>query len=311
MKLSYVQFETLFFVRQTKGHATFETICTSLPQFAEPVLLSETNNLLSHRCLMLQDKKLKITETGRATLEQYRVKCAVILAAGFGSRMLPATENSPRPMVTVNGTSFIETQIDALLRAGITDITVVRGHKAEKFDALRAKYPTVVYRENTEYTTRNNIVSGYIAREKLNRAYLLEGDVFISNPLVIRPFEYRSHYCGVAVEATDDWHFQLLNGQITGLKQGSDQPSNQYIGISFWTSGYARMLALDLEDAIKDSSNNQCFIEDVHFELFRQRYFLFMRSLNGTDVVEVDTYQELQALDSSYKQCLVATNYST
>ena len=103
------------------------------------------------------------------------------------------------------------------------------------------------------------------------------------------------------MEATDDWHFQLLNGQITGLKQGSDQPSNQYIGISFWTSGYARMLALDLEDAIKDSLNDQCLIEDIHFELFRQRYFLFMRSLNGTDVVEVDTYQELQALDSSYK----------
>ena len=42
-----------------------------------------------------------ITEHGLEALEPYRVRRAVFLAAGFGSRLVPVTLNTPKPLVRV------------------------------------------------------------------------------------------------------------------------------------------------------------------------------------------------------------------
>lgn len=60
------------------------------------------------------EQELSITESGLLALEPYRVKRAIILAAGFGSRMMPATSDKPKPVVTVNGVRIIDT-LDQLL----------------------------------------------------------------------------------------------------------------------------------------------------------------------------------------------------
>ena len=301
MKLSYVQFEVLFLVYQGSDGIQPNSIYSALPQFSKEVIISETNNLLSHQCLYWENELLQVTEIGIVALEQYRVKRAVIVAAGFGSRMLPVTETVPKPLVSVNGKRFIETQIDALLNAGITDITVVRGYKAEKFDALLAQYPMLSFIENSEYATKNNIQSAYLARHKLEDAYLIESDLFINNLSIIRPFEYRTHFCGTAVAETNDWHFLVRDDAIVSCKFGQQTSCYQYIGLSFWTAGHGKMLALDLEEALKKEKNHQHFYEAIPFDFFKHRYHLYMRTLNNDDVIEVDTYQELQTLDSSYR----------
>ena len=68
-----------------------------------------------------------ITETGIAALEPYRVKRAIFIAAGFGSRMVPITLNTPKPLVRVKGVRIIDHLLDACLEAGIDDIYIVRG----------------------------------------------------------------------------------------------------------------------------------------------------------------------------------------
>ncbi|MBR2615149.1 MAG: winged helix-turn-helix transcriptional regulator, partial [Clostridia bacterium] len=66
-----------------------------------------------------------ITAKGLEALEPYRVKRAVFIAAGFGSRMVPITLNTPKPLVRVNGTRIIDTLLDAVTAAGIEEIYVV------------------------------------------------------------------------------------------------------------------------------------------------------------------------------------------
>ena len=63
------------------------------------------------RIIKLKDGR--ITDEGLASLEPYRAKRAVFIAAGFGSRLAPVTLDTPKPLVTVNGKRLIDGLSDA------------------------------------------------------------------------------------------------------------------------------------------------------------------------------------------------------
>ena len=70
----------------------------------------------------------KVTDSGIKALEPYRVKRAIFIAAGFGSRLVPITLNTPKPLVRVNGKRIIDSLLDAVIAAGIEEIYIVRGY---------------------------------------------------------------------------------------------------------------------------------------------------------------------------------------
>ena len=55
----------------------------------------------------------EITAEGLLQMEPYRVRRAVFIAAGFGSRLVPVTLNTPKPLVRVNGKRIIDGLLDA------------------------------------------------------------------------------------------------------------------------------------------------------------------------------------------------------
>jgi len=60
---------------------------------------------------------------------------AVILAAGKGTRMKELTNELPKPMLRVHGKPILEHILDGLLGAGIREVFIVTGHKAEVIEA--------------------------------------------------------------------------------------------------------------------------------------------------------------------------------
>lgn len=149
----------------------------------------------------------EITPAGAAALEPYRAKRAIFIAAGFGSRMVPITFNTPKPLVRVHGQRIIDGLIDACLEAGINEIYIVRGYLAEQFDQLLYKYPMVKFLDNAVYNEANNISSSMAARHLLSNAYVLEADLVISNPKIITKYHYRSDFLAIPKDRTDDWCF--------------------------------------------------------------------------------------------------------
>ena len=107
--------------------------------------------LAGEKWINRQGDMLSVTEAGLAALEPYRVKRTVILAAGFGSRIMPATADCPKPLVTVNGVRILETLLDPLTAAGIRDIIIVRGYRKGRFDALLENYPFLTLLDNDLY----------------------------------------------------------------------------------------------------------------------------------------------------------------
>jgi MurNAc alpha-1-phosphate uridylyltransferase len=60
---------------------------------------------------------------------------AMILAAGLGTRMRPLTDHLPKPLLEVGGKPLIVWHIEALVRAGITDVVINAAWLGAKLEA--------------------------------------------------------------------------------------------------------------------------------------------------------------------------------
>ncbi|MGE3073105.1 MAG: NTP transferase domain-containing protein [Dehalococcoidia bacterium] len=68
---------------------------------------------------------------------------AVILAAGDGGRLGPATSAMPKPLIPVSGRPIVGYTLDALASSGVSDVLVVTGFCAEQLESgIRAAAPT-------------------------------------------------------------------------------------------------------------------------------------------------------------------------
>ena len=101
-----------------------------------------------------------------------KINNAIIMAAGMGTRMRPLTNETPKPLVKVNGIRMIESIIQALHQENITDITVVTGYLADKFEFLSKKYKNLKLIHNPYFNQYNNISSLYVARKELKNTII-------------------------------------------------------------------------------------------------------------------------------------------
>lgn len=300
MKLNRYQFEILTFLEKNgEQDYTIRTLSDTLS-----ISGAEIERCLEAMCdngLIKKDNyKLKITSVGLEALEPYRVKSAIIMAAGFGQRMMPATSDRPKPMVTVNGVRIIETLLDAFVKVGITDITLIRGYKKEKFDELLPKYPFLKLVDNDEYDKTNNISSVMKVIDKLDACYLCEADLYISNPDVITKYQFYSNVLGSYSLETDDWSFRMKDGYITDYQKGNTYCYNYY-GISYWTKEDSAKLRHDFADVYNNYEDGKnYFWEFIPLVLLKDRYNVEIRQCRKSDIIEIDSFHELQLIDPSY-----------
>lgn len=114
---------------------------------------------------------------------------AVILAAGIGSRLRPITEAKPKCMVNVAGMPILEHQISAYLAAGVSEVIIVAGYRADELIGwCEQRYPSKVrVIVNNEYSITNNMYSLYLLRNEISAGefVLSNGDV-VFEPSIIR-----------------------------------------------------------------------------------------------------------------------------
>ncbi|MBQ1296348.1 MAG: NTP transferase domain-containing protein [Clostridiales bacterium] len=240
-----------------------------------------------------------ITEAGMNALEPYRAKRAVFIAAGFGSRLVPITFNTPKPLVRVKGTRIIDHLLDACLEAGIEEIYIVRGYLAEQFDQLLYKYPMVKFLENPVYNEANNISSSMIAKELLSNAYVFEADLLLSNPKIITKYHYTSDFLAIKKDRTDDWCFEVKDKVITEEKVGGED-CWQMVGISYWNEEDGRKLAVDIPEVYSMPGGKERYWEQVPLVYKKKNYAVEVRECFEEDIVEIDTFKELKQIDPTY-----------
>jgi histidinol-phosphate/aromatic aminotransferase/cobyric acid decarboxylase-like protein/choline kinase len=112
---------------------------------------------------------------------------AIILAAGYGNRMRPLTDNVHKTLLCVSGKTIIGGIIDGLADNGIRDIVVVTGYRDKELSGwLSTTYPhlSIQYVHNERYRETNNIYSMALAFEQT----IIDDDiVLIESDLIYRP----------------------------------------------------------------------------------------------------------------------------
>ena len=294
MRLTREEFDILSEIAVSKKKLTRKVLAEKTKY--SPDNINEILKILTKKGYI---KDGKTEQKGLDALEPYRVRHAILMAAGFGSRMLPITINTPKPLVRVNGVRIIDTLIDACKKAEIEEIYVVRGYLWEQFDQLSHKYPMIKFIENPAYNKTNNISSVMAAKRFLKNTYILEADLFALNPGIIKKYQYSSNFLGIKMDKSDDWCFLVKDGYITYQGVGGED-CYQEVGIAYIDKHDSVKLSRDLTEFYKTEKGKNTFWDYVLFSAYKEHFKIAIRECNKEDVIEIDTFDELKALDSAY-----------
>lgn len=123
---------------------------------------------------------------------------AIILAAGFGSRLRPLTDTTPKCLLDVGGQTILARQLERIAAAGIRRAVVVTGYRAEDVEThLSANRPPidVALAPNPEYATTGNCMSVLAARPQVrgNGVVICDGDVVLTGNALERLVKEAGH----------------------------------------------------------------------------------------------------------------------
>lgn len=119
---------------------------------------------------------------------------AVILAAGYGSRMYPLAQDIPKCLLTIKGETWLGRQLRILKNCGIKDITVITGFHQEKIVELYGEEVSIRY--NPHYEITSTIFSLWIARDLLNDdALILSADIIFTEKPIRTLLANDNSYC--------------------------------------------------------------------------------------------------------------------
>lgn len=232
-----------------------------------------------------------------------KVERAIILAAGKGERMMPLTKTTPKPLLDVLGQPIIEHSIEILHQKNIFEIYVVVGYLSEKFNYLSEKY-NVKLIHNSMYDECNNISSMYFAKDYLENAVVLDGDIWITDVDVIKNEFDCSGYTSIRTSSpTNEWLQQTDNEDyvVSCSRTGGDSGWILY-SISYWTKDDAQKLNNDIETEFIDNKNTSIYWDDVAIFCYPEKYKLKIKKASSDSFLEFDSLKELAAFDPKYQE---------
>lgn len=223
----------------------------------------------------------------------YTVDNAIILVAGMATRMKPLSDITHKALLEVGGEILIERQICQLKAAGIDDITIVTGYKAEQFAYLAEKF-SVRLIHNAEYQVRNNHSSIYVAKDYLHNTYICSGD----NYFLRNPFEKQvddSYYSAMYADGdTDEWCLTVdETDTITAVQVGGSN-SWYMFGHVFWSEEFSRRFVRILEKEYDNPDIKDELWEDIYIRHIAELPMKIHRYPAGY-INEFDTVAEYKA----------------
>lgn len=224
---------------------------------------------------------------------------AIILAAGTSSRFVPLSYEKPKGLLKVKGEVLIERQIRQLKDAGIKDITIIVGYKADLFFYLMKKFGVkIVF--NEDYYRYNNTSSIIRVIDELDDTFICSSDnyfpenIFVGNPI-------QSYYSALYAEGDTDEYCLTTDDEdnIIDVKIGG---ANAWymVGHVFFDKYFSAKFKEIIKEDYALEETRHGYWENVYIHHIQELPPMKMHRYSPNEIMEFDTLDELRRFDESY-----------
>lgn len=237
------------------------------------------------------------------------IDTAVILAAGRGSRLKERTLEKPKPMTKVNSITIIDNLMKELINQKINKIVVVIGYMADKLKLHLQKFQdkvNLLFVENHDFATTNNIYSLWLTRAEIKRGFFLfEADIFCEEKLINELVNSSHHNIivvdrfseemdGTVVELTED---NIVKEMYLKRHQGEGFSFyEKYKTVNFYKFGsyyVKKHLIPKMQEHIKRKDVN-VYYEQIIKEDIDEGYQFYALETGSNLWWEIDTPEDLE-----------------
>ena len=228
----------------------------------------------------------------RKRIQACRPQNAILLAAGYGMRMIPIQQERPKALLCVRGEKLIERQIRQLQEVGIRNITIVVGFMKEKFDYLIDLFGVKLV-VNPLYYRKNNLASLALVRDQIANTYVLPCDLYCAQ----NPFSTSELYSWYLMSDLPDAESDVRINRKKEIVKTARGEGLSMVGISYLCGEDADRVRANLAAYDRNPRFDDCFWEEALYE--KNKMFVKARQVSAGDVIEINTFEELRAVDDT------------
>ena len=235
----------------------------------------------------------ELSKKAKTFIKENQPQRAIILAAGFGMRMVPINTEIPKGLMEVKGEVLIERMIRHLHEVGITDIQVVVGFMKERYEYLIDEF-NVQLVVNSEYQVKNNLHSLSKVKSSLDKTYIIPCDIWSEeNPFSdFEPYSWYMVTNEQSIEST-----VRVNRKRELVMIDETEEGNQMIGLSYVMGEEATLIQKKLQEFSKKPSYDhefwECTLQD------KNKWIIPSKVVNSKQLIEINTYEQLREIDGN------------
>ncbi|MGB2870041.1 MAG: phosphocholine cytidylyltransferase family protein [Bacteroidota bacterium] len=241
------------------------------------------------------------------------MKC-VILAAGMAQRMRSLSGGHPKCLLHVGGKPVLQRTIENVLEAGIREVGIVVGYKADEVRRfVKEQFPTrrVRFMTNPRFESTNNAFSLLMAREYYKaeskqsrpskKLLLLDSDIVFPFTLLPYLLQQDSPDCiAVRVAGSHDEEEIRVKVDSKGIIHsiGKHVPLGETygesVGIEMFSPSASELLFDILEKRVREGKGRTEFYEASFQEMIGKRIEMKAVDVSKFPTIEIDTPEDLE-----------------
>lgn len=232
---------------------------------------------------------------------------AILISAGKGTRLYPLTKNTPKSLLEVGeGLTLLEAQLHSLQEAGIKEVVIIVGYRAEQIEAKLHEYQkdfniTTVY--NPFYDVSNNLVSVWMARHYMNDEFItINGDDMFTAG-VIRKLLKSKHNITMVMdekEVYDEDDMKIIHRDELVLevskKIDASKANGESVGIIKFSGHGPKIYVNILEEMVRHPENLNVFYLQAIQEIINKGYPVHYSLCSSADWGELDFHPDLMLI---------------